>query len=220
MTPTGLRNRRATGNDTLYGGAGADSYIFNLGDGQDIISEFGQGSGGHDRIVFGEGIAPEDIIVTQANNGLDIVLSIAGTTDRVTISYGNAWYPEYRVDEVVFANGTSWTFTDLLARATAPTAGNDVIYGSIDGESLSGGGGDDWISANAAPVTIRSSVARVTISTALIWVMVRTSSTNMMAVLATTGSSLVRASHPVTLSCLRPMMGTISCSRSLARPTR
>ena len=149
MTPTGLRNRRATGNDTLYGGAGADSYIFNLGDGQDIISEFGQGSGGHDRIVFGEGIAPESIIVTQANNGLDIVLSIAGTTDRVTISYGNAWYPEYRVDEVVFANGTSWTFADLLARATAPTAGDDVIYGSIDGESLSGGAGNDWISANA-----------------------------------------------------------------------
>ncbi|MEN3746113.1 calcium-binding protein, partial [Sphingomonas sp. HF-S3] len=138
-----------TGNDTLYGGGGADSYFFNLGDGEDVINEYEYNGNGHDRIIFGPGIDSQNITALQSNNGQDIVLSINGTTDKITIKYGNGASYNYRVDEVVFSDGTSWSFADLLARATIPTAGNDTLYGSLDGETLSGAAGDDWISAGA-----------------------------------------------------------------------
>ena len=137
------------GNDIAYGGGGNDTYRFYRGDGQDIISEYENRGSGFDTLEFGAGISPDDIVVSQSNSGLDIVLKIAGTSDQVTISYGNAWYNEYRVDQVKFVDGTIWSFADLLARAMAPTDGNDTIYGSFDDDDISGGAGDDVIYAGA-----------------------------------------------------------------------
>lgn len=140
-----------TGNDTLDGGDGADVYRFALGDGQDVIREnqleYYTGNGeGEDTIEFAGGISAENVIVSEANNGLDLVINITGTSDRITIAGGivTQYGSDYgQIEKVKFADGTVWSFADLMARATAPTAGDDTIYGSNAGDVLSGGAGND-----------------------------------------------------------------------------
>ena len=46
------------GNDVLKGEGGDDIYIFNVGDGQDIIKEY---HGEQDIIYFSEGLSPEQV---------------------------------------------------------------------------------------------------------------------------------------------------------------
>ena len=53
------------GQDSLMGGALGDTYLFALGDGRDTITETAAGGSGIDRLVFGPGIAPDDITVRR-----------------------------------------------------------------------------------------------------------------------------------------------------------
>ncbi|MCP1472373.1 Ca2+-binding RTX toxin-like protein [Sphingobium sp. OAS761] len=131
-----------TGNDYLSGGDHDDSYIFNLGDGQDTI--YDGGPGGNDELKFGAGILPSDITVMQADNGNDLVILIAGTNDRVTIDNGlNDWWG--RIEKVSFADGTIWTFTEILTRSMADKAGDNIFSGSADSDTLLGGAGNDTL---------------------------------------------------------------------------
>ncbi|MEH2556594.1 hypothetical protein V1286_004123 [Bradyrhizobium algeriense] len=56
----------------------------------------------------------------------DLVLSITGTTDKITLR-SQLLSAAGGVDQVVFADGTVWTRASLLALATAPTNGNDTF---------------------------------------------------------------------------------------------
>lgn len=142
-----------TGNDTLDGGGDSDIYRFARGDGQDVIQEHEldrQGNtNGEDTIEFAVGISAADVTVSQADDGTDLVLQIAGSTDRIVIDggveygYGDEVADFGRVEKVQFADGTVWSFADMMARTTVSTNGDDTIYGSGLAESLSGGAGDD-----------------------------------------------------------------------------
>ncbi|WP_344696415.1 calcium-binding protein [Sphingomonas rosea] len=143
------------GNDTLYGEGGDDTYIFNLGDGQDILREYAGGSwGGNDRVLFGAGISPADVIVTQAGNGRDFLLSIRGTTDSVLIDESIADGGGYRVESVQFADGTIWSHADLVSKSLVTTAGADRLYGSGGNELLDGGAGNDILDAREGNDTL------------------------------------------------------------------
>jgi Ca2+-binding RTX toxin-like protein len=72
-----------TSTDLLDGGAGNDTYVFNFGDGQDVLTE----TGGDDTIVFGGGIAMW--MVHTLRVGDDKIFTIAGTTDAITV---RDWY--------------------------------------------------------------------------------------------------------------------------------
>src|SRR3546814_7990209 len=51
------------GNDTLSGDGGNDTFVFNAGDGQDVITEWGDSGGGDsgtDVLELGAGILPAD----------------------------------------------------------------------------------------------------------------------------------------------------------------
>ena len=136
------------GNDLLLGGGGDDTYVFNRGDGQDTIYDYnvntGSDGGSNDALQFGAGIAASDIAVSGTNNGQDLTFQIVGTTDRVTITHGLDT-PANRIEHVNFADGTSWSFADVISRELASTSGNDVLYASPDGNTLSGGAGDDTL---------------------------------------------------------------------------
>jgi len=56
------------------GGVGNNTYLFNLGGGQDTISDYDPTSGNVDTLRFGAGIKANDIVFTQ--NRSDLVLSI------------------------------------------------------------------------------------------------------------------------------------------------
>jgi Ca2+-binding RTX toxin-like protein len=129
------------GNDTLTGGDGSDVYVFAEGDGQDSITDT-RAVGIANVVQFGSGITPGDIYVYTANAGADIVLGRLDSTDTVTISAMNEDTTK-GVDEVHFADGTVWSYADIMARRTSFTAGNDTINGTSGDETLYGGAGND-----------------------------------------------------------------------------
>ncbi|PPK76523.1 Ca2+-binding RTX toxin-like protein [Methylobacter tundripaludum] len=157
-----------TGNDYLSGDMGNDVYVFGLDGGQDIIDDGDSTAGNVDTIRFGAGIAADDIIFSRSDS--DLVLSVNGTTDRLTIhnwGYGN----DYRIERVVFADGTVWdaaqlqTFVsavpilgtkqadDLEAWVGANSTlqglgGDDTLYGNDGNDILDGGVGNDYLSGN------------------------------------------------------------------------
>ena len=130
-----------TGNDTLQGGTGNDTYHFSLGDGQDSILDNGSSSD-LDTLLLGAGISASSVVVTQTNSGHDLLLSITGTSDTITLKTQQDT-PWGGVDQVTFANGTTWDRTALFNAGAAPTAGNDTIYGDYNNNTMSGGAGND-----------------------------------------------------------------------------
>ncbi|MBZ9648143.1 hypothetical protein K9B33_11340 [Sphingobium sp. 3R8] len=132
-----------TGNDTLYGNDGDDIYAFALGDGQDTITDDGNGN---DTIQLGAGIAPGDVTVVQADTGNDLVLLFGDGSDRITLN--DSMTNGYRyIERVTFADGTIWTHADLVARSVLANAGDDTFYGSFTTDSLTGGAGEDVLVA-------------------------------------------------------------------------
>jgi Ca2+-binding RTX toxin-like protein len=127
-----------TGDDLLDGGGDNDLYLFNRGDGRDVIVE----GGGSDIVRFGSGIAPADLILTRPSiddtvNG--ILISIAGTTDQLLIKVG------IDIERYEFADGTVWTEAQMRQALYAQlrTQGADVIQGSRIDDVINGGAGED-----------------------------------------------------------------------------
>lgn len=87
-----------TGNDTLIGSTGDDTYEFELGFGIDTIQE----KGGNDTIKFGSGIDINSLLVK--NSGKDLVISLKGTTDQITIKDWSAG-AKNQVESVQFISG-------------------------------------------------------------------------------------------------------------------
>ena len=164
-----------TGNDALYGGKGDDLYVFNKGDGVDYIEE----TDGVDTLQFGEGISPEDILVTRttvssgytANHNLE--LSIKGTNDKVTITRqlgyndGSVFGAGQKdalgqvVERITFADGTIWTqdtIYQMLHNRTGSDEGDTLVayddgaveyHGLAGNDTLRGGIADDLLYGDA-----------------------------------------------------------------------
>ncbi|WP_319609846.1 calcium-binding protein, partial [Pseudoalteromonas luteoviolacea] len=132
------------GNDTLQGHYGQDSYVFNIGDGQDIINDIG----GSDKLVFGEGISEANITITRSSNGhiLVYILDAQGnrTGDQLTLenAFSNA---QYRIERIEFADGSSmdWDAIYTAALVVEGTENNDSLTGTGHNDTLRGLAGDD-----------------------------------------------------------------------------
>ncbi len=142
------------GNDTLNGGLGNDTYRFGKGDGQDLITYDSDTTTGKKNVLqFEAGIDPAEIEVIRS--GPHLVLSIAGSTDKVTLHcFFYADMPgthNYNpIQEVRFADGTKWDTAALVAKAlTVGTDGADTLTGTAAGDRIEGGGGNDTIHAGA-----------------------------------------------------------------------
>ena len=171
------------GNDEIKGGTGNDTYIFNRGDGVDIIEE----TDGFDKICLGEGIAPDDVVARVSlvnSNEVSLELSLKGTGDKITVrrqfgtfsySNGDTASPGAQIEQIVFADGTTWDIDEVYRRAhvmsgtdgndnfyaaggsalvyngcagddhITGTMGNDKLYGDDGDDTISGHGGDDLI---------------------------------------------------------------------------
>ncbi|MBW9459826.1 calcium-binding protein [Kluyvera sp. EC_51] len=125
------------GNDTLDGGSGSDTYLFNVGDGQDTIKEDDTDS---DTLRFGEGLLAENALVIR--NGGDLVISFVGIGDRVTLkNYASS--DHYRVENIIFADGTIWDVATIKAMLFAGTDEEQTLVAFSDGTEIHGLGGND-----------------------------------------------------------------------------
>ncbi|WP_349617383.1 calcium-binding protein [Azotobacter salinestris] len=150
-----------TGDDYLAGGTGNDVYLFNLGDGQDILFDVDASAGNIDTIRFGEGIAPEDI--TFSRSGYDLVLSINGTTDQLVIhNWGEG--DAYRIERIEFMPltdseeaGAVWDMAQIQSLIPVPisTEGDDILFAwQGDTEFPHGLGGNDILFGNSLDNTL------------------------------------------------------------------
>ena len=129
------------GNDLMVGGLGHNVYYFGWGDGQDTITLSAATSDVDqlDIINFGSGITMADMDVINDNG--DLVFDFHGSTDSLRVTgYFNA--PSTFVLSTHFSDGSSWDDSALQAMITA---GDDLLQGTADNESFTGGIGQDTI---------------------------------------------------------------------------
>jgi Ca2+-binding RTX toxin-like protein len=123
------------GDDTLYGRNGDDTYIFNLGDGQTTIHD----THGNDKIIFGEQITKQHLIITTSPS--DLIITFTNSTDQITIKN---WVEYHKnIETIRLNNGRVLDRSAILKLASTPQS--DTIYGSEHAETLYGNGGDDTL---------------------------------------------------------------------------
>ncbi|MCA0012085.1 putative Ig domain-containing protein [Mesorhizobium sp. B292B1B] len=135
----------------VSGKAGADAYVFGRNLGHVVIEDtvvLADGTG--NQVRFSQHVA-SDFDVTQ--DGSNLVLTLIATGETVTIKdqfagewpsdlIGNAW-PVSGIDQIVFADGTTWNDADLTREAATVDAGSTTVTGSNDTDYIWGGKGDD-----------------------------------------------------------------------------
>lgn len=157
-----------SGNDTYrYGVGDGDDAIFDvtaglrLGGLQDIneygyanyVSDDPERAGGYDTIEL-LGLNPSDVELNRAPSDIDhfesLVITIKSSGERLLINGQNADDPTnpgsylYRIERIVFADGTEWGVAEILANTggelqplpeppapTAATEGDDILYGTV-----------------------------------------------------------------------------------------
>ena len=135
------------GNDQLDGLGGADTYIFDVDYGHDVITESVTDVRGHqgDRVQFGAAITPQMIELARIND--DLVISLAGVDDTLTIK--NQFRLHFEdIEFFEFTDGTVWTDADIRSKLLeqSATEGNDTIVGyRYTSDILDGGAGDDHL---------------------------------------------------------------------------
>jgi Ca2+-binding RTX toxin-like protein len=150
------------GADVMRGWAGDDVYRFGRGDGQDTIAEnqnteIGGGSaGGTDTIEFGNGVLPTDVMLYR--NGNDLIAVLDGSTTQLTVS-AHYFNTNYKIERMVFANGTIWDAAAIESKVIAGTpnamvgtAGNDTFVVDNAGDTISeaSGQGTDTVQSSVA----------------------------------------------------------------------
>jgi len=159
-----LRNAVSTSIDeSSTVGNGSDTYLFAAGAGQDTILDYSTNASNLDTIKI-TGKLPSDVTLSRLTN--DLVLSINGTTDKLTVTnYFSS--TSYKVEKVQFDNGVAWVFDDLLIGTSGADtltgssadsiifgdAGNDVLNGNAGKDYLNGGLGNDTMSGGSGDDT-------------------------------------------------------------------
>lgn len=123
------------GNDILMGGTGSDTYLWNIGDGVDLIDDQ-RAPGDVNRVVFGAGIDPGAVGLESHGGGGAFTLRVGNEGLQLLDAVAS-------IDAFQFADGTTLTLQDLLARGVDVVGTNRVPFGGI--EYLSGTSVDDRI---------------------------------------------------------------------------
>ena len=111
-----------------------------------MINESDTTAGVIDTLRFKSGVLASDVSISRyAATGNDLVFSINGTTDKITVK---GWYAStaQRIERVEFADGTKWDAAKFNTAQYIGGAGNDSLSG-FDGvdDNINGAAGDDTI---------------------------------------------------------------------------
>ena len=161
------------GNDRIESSNGTDTYLFNRGDGQDIISDTDHGVRGKaDRIVFAAGISLSDVSLSRV--GSHLVLKVndpadPSVTDQITVEN---WFAslQYQIESFQFADGSTLSAPQVTvlgnnlygtdgadtltgvngyAGTICGLGGNDTLTGTYSNDTLDGGIGLDTLSGGS-----------------------------------------------------------------------
>jgi hypothetical protein len=144
---------------SIVSSGGGDSISYNAGDGALTISETAESGSAENIIKFGPGISRSELTIAADGAG-NIVLSI-GNGDEITILNALNWVSASGsvsgIQSLVFADGTTLDYADLLSAVTQPLNGATALYGDAGAQtfdplgvvhSIIGGGGPDTIIFN------------------------------------------------------------------------
>lgn len=136
------------GNDVLNGGLGDDAYLFGRGDGRDIVymndvrpmSEV-------NTLRLKEGVLASDVSFDMS--GASLLINIAGTSDQFRVDgffYGNNTTNSANpLQQIVFADGTTWNLAEIQDKLYAGSEGADVRAGTWLSDRIAGRGGNDLL---------------------------------------------------------------------------
>jgi Ca2+-binding RTX toxin-like protein len=148
------------GNDVLLGGTGNDTYVFNRGDGFDLIDDQ-PGARDINTVHFGAGITQEMLRVSYSGTSSMGALTVRGGTSGDGLHFLRVPSEDptgpHAVDTFHFADGTQLTFVQLfdrevLVQGTGRSDGelfgtfaDDRMLGLSGSEALSSGDGNDTL---------------------------------------------------------------------------
>ena len=110
------------GDDSLYGGIGADSYV--VGEGADYVYDAGAAGDAADVILLPASVLPQNVQIFRLGDG-DLLLQWATGSVRIE----NAFETQSAVEQIRFANGTSWQVAQLLLE-TRGSGEHETLYGN------------------------------------------------------------------------------------------
>ncbi|MBP3402490.1 MAG: hypothetical protein J6L82_01110, partial [Alphaproteobacteria bacterium] len=119
------------GNDHLIGGNGSDTYTFAAGFGHDTIDNTHTDSSS-DTILFGEGLSPENAVVSR--EGYDLIISFGDNDSlRIYSYFDERGQSSAVINTIKFSdtNETTWQFADIAAM-TGVADGSDNFYIGTD----------------------------------------------------------------------------------------
>ncbi|PCK84924.1 hypothetical protein CPT32_21625 [Rhizobium sophoriradicis] len=135
-----------TGNDRLDGSGGTDVYVYEAGDGDDVIFDY---TGSRDNVLeFRQGISSADVVFSRvASDAADIKLTFRSLSGSIVLD--NQHWGDAGVEFIRFADGTLWDDAEIARRYVADqkTAGDDTIWATNLSDNVFGGAGNDTIVA-------------------------------------------------------------------------
>ena len=151
-------------NDVLYAGSGIglligggggnnaaaqlssnDIFMYSAGDGALEIDEADVNAvAPTNTLQFGRGISGTSIFAKVSGTNVVITDGIAG--DQITLDREGLKSGLNGVQLINFADGTSWSWQQLLRACTLGTTGDDKLYGVLGGDVFDGKGGNDYAS--------------------------------------------------------------------------
>ncbi|MES2662639.1 MAG: calcium-binding protein, partial [Pseudomonadota bacterium] len=153
------------GNDYLSGGNGSDVYVFGKGSGQDSIYNYDSDVLGEqlDRIIFTDNVLPSEVSLTRSGN--DLKINILNTDDSLTVQYyfSQDTASAYTIDQIKFADGTTWDSATVKTKVQVATANDDTLWGYATADALSGLDGNDMLYGQAGNDTLNGGTGNDTL---------------------------------------------------------
>ncbi|MBY3378945.1 calcium-binding protein [Rhizobium laguerreae] len=151
------------------GATGNDLFIYNLGDGNDLIFDGSFSMAETDRLEL-HGINASDVSLSQ--NGLDLVIKITSTGQQI-IDEGAFWNRSsvgQGLEEIKFEDGTVWNRENIRYWAQegsifyGGTSANETLIGSYFDQNLSGNSGNDFIDGKGGSDIIHGDIGNDTLA--------------------------------------------------------
>ena len=119
--------RGGRGDDWLRGGAGNDAYLYDQGDGNDVVDDVDATPGNADEVRFGQGITSAAVRVRRDDQDVRLVVQGGGEVRL------RSWFDTAaRIEAVRFADGTAWDAAMIEFLASQPVNDPPVLSRPID----------------------------------------------------------------------------------------